>query len=155
VPSPPSDRARGEARHLARPDDLPRLQARRHLRHEATIAALGTRAAFFVNREYAFLPACPAPKPDIIIPDERMTIEAVTITSIEPAKMTGDPGAVPWPRPGRRARRRPLDRARRAFQIAPGRRRLPCDRGGGAARSKLAVILARNSCGSVGRPRSW
>ena len=59
------------------------------IRQENTIAALGTRAVFFVNREYAHLP-CPAPDPDIVIGDEQMTLPAVSITSIEPAKLVGD-----------------------------------------------------------------
>ena len=59
-------------------------------RQERTIAAIGPRAIFFLSREYAFLPGCPAPKPDFIIGDEQMTLPAVTFTSIEPAAMTGD-----------------------------------------------------------------
>jgi hypothetical protein len=59
------------------------------IRQEKTIAALGNRAIFFLNREYAHLP-CPAPAPDFIIGDEIMTLPAVTFTSIEPAKFIGD-----------------------------------------------------------------
>jgi hypothetical protein len=59
------------------------------MRQQKTIERLGKRAVFFMSREYAHLP-CPAPKPDIIIADERMTLEAVTITSLEPEKMIDD-----------------------------------------------------------------
>ena len=59
-------------------------------RQDRTIADLGNRAIYFMSREYAHLPACPAPDADIVIGDEQMTLPAVAITSIEPEKMVGD-----------------------------------------------------------------
>ena len=59
-------------------------------RQDRTIADLGNRAIYLMSREYAHLPACPAPDADIVIGDEQMTLPAVTIVSIEPEKMVGD-----------------------------------------------------------------
>jgi hypothetical protein len=87
-------------------------------RQEKTIEALGTRTVFFMNREYAHLP-CPAPVADIIIADERMTLEAVTITSIEPYKLVGD--LVPYRGshlPDVMAARRTLERLRAPLMSA-------------------------------------
>jgi hypothetical protein len=50
---------------------------------------LDGRALFIMSREYAFLP-CPAPTADIVIADERMTVEAVTITRLRAESFTGD-----------------------------------------------------------------
>lgn len=49
------------------------------LRQEREIAELGSRALFIMASAYAFLPT-PAPEPDIVIGDERLTIEAVATT---------------------------------------------------------------------------
>jgi hypothetical protein len=57
------------------------------MRQERTIEQLGKRAAFFLSREYAHLP-CPAPDADIIVGDERMTLEAVRTTALELERMT-------------------------------------------------------------------
>jgi hypothetical protein len=48
-----------------------------YMRQDREIKALGSRAFFVLAREYIFLP-CPAPKPDLLIADE-----AVTLTVIE------------------------------------------------------------------------
>ena len=46
------------------------------LRQESNITDLGNRALYIMAKDYACLP-CPAPEPDIVIGDERMTLEAV------------------------------------------------------------------------------
>ena len=47
------------------------------LRQAGDIMAMGRCGVFFMARDYLFLPACPAPNPDIIIADEVLTITAV------------------------------------------------------------------------------
>ena len=82
------------------------------LAQEVAIAKLRGRGVYFMSREYAHLP-CPAPHPDMVICDERMTLEAVTITTIEPDKLVG--ALVPYrghSLPGVMAARRTLEQLR-------------------------------------------
>ena len=70
------------------------------LRQEGTITDLGDRALYIMAKDYAFLP-CPAPEPDLVIGDERMTLEAVNITELALDDLSADlvPYFVADPRP--------------------------------------------------------
>jgi phage/plasmid primase-like uncharacterized protein len=59
------------------------------MRQERTIEAIGDRALFIMSREYLTLPT-PAPAADIIIADERQTIEAVASADVAPSQLSPD-----------------------------------------------------------------